>query len=182
MVRLFLRPDVRTEFLRPYGRPSDSFSSLWAAFTLNFHINALHNERVHGKEKHTTWINTIPLKILHLLAFSVSNRWSQCDSLACLRLDSRYNISLFDSNHFIGDTSPLFARKLLPICACSISANSTIIGYFSDCLDRLAMARERTSSIYKIHFTSDKIFVAHHICLRCKNNGIPENGKEHQNK
>ena len=27
--------------------------------------------------------------------------------VGCLRLDSRYNISLFDSNHFIGDTSPL---------------------------------------------------------------------------
>ena len=24
--------------------------------------------------------------------------------LACLRLDSRYNISMFDSNQFIGDT------------------------------------------------------------------------------
>ena len=31
--------------------------------------------------------------------------------LACLRLDSRYNISLFDSNHFIGDTSPLFCAQ-----------------------------------------------------------------------
>ena len=28
--------------------------------------------------------------------------------LACLRLDSRYNISMFRSDHFIGDTSPLF--------------------------------------------------------------------------
>ena len=31
--------------------------------------------------------------------------------LACLRLDSRYNISLFDSNHFIGDKSPLFCTQ-----------------------------------------------------------------------
>ena len=45
----------------------------------------------------------------------------------------------------------LFARKFLPICACSISANSTIIGYFSHCLDRVATARERTSSIINIY-------------------------------
>ena len=38
---------VRSEFLRPYGRPSDSFSSLWAAVTLTVHINALYNERAH---------------------------------------------------------------------------------------------------------------------------------------
>ena len=98
-----------TEFLRPYARPSDSFSSLWAAFTLTVHINALFNESIHGKEEHATWINTIPLKISHLFEFSVSNRWSQRDSLGCLRLNSRYGISLFDSNHFICDTSPLFS-------------------------------------------------------------------------
>ena len=33
--------------------------------------------------------------------------------LVSLRLDSRYNISLFDSNHFIGDTSPLFYAQSL---------------------------------------------------------------------
>ena len=37
---------------RPDGSPSDSFSSLWAAFTLTVYINALYNERVHGKEEH----------------------------------------------------------------------------------------------------------------------------------
>ena len=31
--------------------------------------------------------------------------------VACLRLDSHYNISLFDSNHFVGDTSPLFCAQ-----------------------------------------------------------------------
>ena len=45
--------DVRTYAVRD-GRPSDSFSSLWAAFTLTVHINALCNERVHGKEEHAT--------------------------------------------------------------------------------------------------------------------------------
>ena len=45
----------------------------------------------------------------------------------------------------------LLARKLLPICACSISVNSTIIGYFSHCLDRVATERERTSSIINIY-------------------------------
>ena len=57
MVRSFVaagRTGVRTEFLRPYGRPSDSFSSLWAAFTLTVCINALYNERVHGNEEHAT--------------------------------------------------------------------------------------------------------------------------------
>ena len=32
----------------------DSFSSLWAAFTLTVHINALYNESIHGKEEHAT--------------------------------------------------------------------------------------------------------------------------------
>ena len=45
---------VRPELLRPYGRPSDSFSSLWAAFMLTVHINALYNESVHGNEEHAT--------------------------------------------------------------------------------------------------------------------------------
>ena len=77
----------------PSSRP-DSFSSLWA------------------KEEHASWINMIPLKISHLFGFSVSNQLSQCNSLACLRLDSRCSVSLFDStelcNHFICDTSWLF--------------------------------------------------------------------------
>ena len=30
------------------------FSSLWAAFTLTVHINALYNESVHGREEHAT--------------------------------------------------------------------------------------------------------------------------------
>ena len=30
------------------------FSSLWAAFTLTVHINALYNESIHGKEEHAT--------------------------------------------------------------------------------------------------------------------------------
>ena len=44
-----------------------SFSSLWPAFTLTVHINALYNESVHGREEHATWINSIPLKIATLL-------------------------------------------------------------------------------------------------------------------
>ena len=150
-VHSFLRPDVRTEFLCSYGRPSDLFSSLWAAFMLTVHINALYNLSVHGKEEHATWINTIPLKISHLFGFSVSNRWSQRESLACLRLDSHYSISLFDSNHFICDTSLQFCLhgNSFPLCACSISTDSTIIVYFSDCLDRPATARERMSSVVR---------------------------------
>ena len=44
---------MRVEFLRG-GRPTDSFSSLWATFTLTVHINALYIESIHGKEDHTT--------------------------------------------------------------------------------------------------------------------------------
>ena len=62
-------------------------------------------------EEHPTWINTIPLKLSHLFGFSVSNRWSQRDSLACLRLDSRYSISLFDSRGRSGKIArPLRSR------------------------------------------------------------------------
>ena len=49
----FVRSCGRT-YGRTDGHPSDSFSSLWAAFTLTVHINALYNERVHGKEEHAT--------------------------------------------------------------------------------------------------------------------------------
>ena len=38
----------------------DSFSSVWAAFTLNVHIDALYNESVHRKEQHASGIKTIP--------------------------------------------------------------------------------------------------------------------------
>ena len=48
------RPSVHPKFLHPYGRPSDSFSSLWPAFTLTVHINALYNESIYGKEEHAT--------------------------------------------------------------------------------------------------------------------------------
>ena len=39
----------RTDGWSSWGRPSDSFSSLWAAFTLTVHINALYmyNESIH---------------------------------------------------------------------------------------------------------------------------------------
>ena len=56
---------------------------------------------------------------------------------------------MFDSNHFIRDTSPLFISHGI-YCACSLSANSSTIGCFSDCPDRLATARERTTSQLKI--------------------------------
>ena len=45
------------------------------SFMLTVHINALYIESAHGKEEHATLIiNTIPLKISHLFAFTVSNR------------------------------------------------------------------------------------------------------------
>ena len=48
------RPSGRTKVLLPCGRPSGSFSSLWAVFMLTVHINALYNESIHGKEEHAT--------------------------------------------------------------------------------------------------------------------------------
>ena len=50
MVRSF----VRLVGLRSSVWSSDSFRSLWAAFMLTVHINALYNESVHGKEGHAT--------------------------------------------------------------------------------------------------------------------------------
>ena len=41
MVRSLVAAGRTEEFLRPYCRPSDSFSSVWAAFMLTVHINAL---------------------------------------------------------------------------------------------------------------------------------------------
>ena len=77
--------------------------------------------------------------------------------LACLRLDSRYNISLFDRT--------LSAHKArterTPRCACSIS------GYFppvSDCIYRLATARERTSSFMKVD-RSDHVVVSSSLLM-----------------
>ena len=89
------------------------------------HIVNIMKTCVHGKEEQATSINK-KYRIYSRLLF----RTEASTRLACLRLDSRYIISLFDSNHFIGDTSPLF-WKVLPRCACSISANSTIICYSS---------------------------------------------------
>ena len=53
MICSFVRSFLGLAVGRMDVRPSDSFSSLWAAFTLTVHINALYNERVHGKEDAT---------------------------------------------------------------------------------------------------------------------------------
>ena len=37
-----------------FVHPSDSLHSLWTAFTLAVHINALYTESIHGKEEHAT--------------------------------------------------------------------------------------------------------------------------------
>ena len=78
----------------------DSFSSLWAAFTLCTSTHCQYNEIVHRKQQHTSGI-------IHVYFFEPM----KSTRLACLRWDSRYNISLFDNNHFIGDTSPLFCAQ-----------------------------------------------------------------------
>ena len=43
---------VRSSVIRAAVRVP--FSSLWPAFTLTVHINALYNESVHGREEHAT--------------------------------------------------------------------------------------------------------------------------------
>ena len=53
-LRAFVCSCVRVEFAL-----FDSFGSLWAAFTLTVHINALYNESVQRQEQHSRGINTI---------------------------------------------------------------------------------------------------------------------------
>ena len=56
--------------------------------------------------------------------------------LACLRLDGRYNISMFDGNHFnypwhvATVLCTKLARKVLPRFACSVSANLLLFTLF----------------------------------------------------
>ena len=57
---------------------SPRFSSIWPAFTLTVHINALYNESAHGREEHARRINTIPLKIETLLNLQYSDRCAHC--------------------------------------------------------------------------------------------------------
>ena len=47
-------PSFVTARVPSWRPPSDAFSSLWAAFTLTVHINALYNDSIHGKEEHAT--------------------------------------------------------------------------------------------------------------------------------
>ena len=53
-------------FVRSWCVTRAPFSSLWPAFTLAVHINALNNESVHREEQHTRGIYTIPYKIATL--------------------------------------------------------------------------------------------------------------------
>ncbi len=48
------------------------FGSLWPAFTLTVHINALYNESVHRKEQHTTYDS---VKIATLLPLEIFEVW-----------------------------------------------------------------------------------------------------------
>ena len=47
-----VRPCGVPSCVRPAGHVP--FSSLWPAFMLTVHINALYNESVHGREEHAT--------------------------------------------------------------------------------------------------------------------------------
>ena len=74
----------------------------------------------------------------------------------CLRLESSYNISMFDINRFnypwpvATVLCTKFARKLVPTFACSISASSPVISYsslrFWLSIGRLAIVSERKST------------------------------------
>ena len=54
--------------MRSFVWSSDSFSSLWAAFALTVHINALYNESVQRQEQHSSGIKSITYKISTLLS------------------------------------------------------------------------------------------------------------------
>ena len=50
-----VRTDVRSSFIRASrAAVRVPFSSLWPAFTLTVHINALYNDSVYGREEHAT--------------------------------------------------------------------------------------------------------------------------------
>ena len=73
-----------------------SFSSLWPAFTLTVHTNALYNESVHGRKEHATWINSIPLKNCYFIDFT------------------NFEVGLYFRDrcaHCIHDESPLFGSQ-----------------------------------------------------------------------
>ena len=47
-------------FVRVFVRVLPLLLSLWPAFTLTVHINALYNESLHRQDQHTSGINMIP--------------------------------------------------------------------------------------------------------------------------
>ena len=95
-------------FVRPCGvrvviDTLDSFSSLWVDFhavrinALSIIIMKLYIERNNIQVEYDS-VKNIDFIQVYFFEPMKSTR------LACLRLDSLYNISLFDSNHLIGDT------------------------------------------------------------------------------
>ena len=79
--------------------PSGVIQFVWPAVTLTVQTNALYFESVLRQEQHSSGITNDYVKniaFIHVYFFELikSTRHS------CLRLDSRYNISLFNSNHF----------------------------------------------------------------------------------
>ena len=68
---------------------SAPFCSIWPAFTLTVHINALYNDSVHRQEQHTSGINTIPYKIATLFTFTFA-KLGLSPPTRCLRCATDY--------------------------------------------------------------------------------------------
>ena len=113
-----------------------SFSSLFGS-CYAVHINALSIIMKDFIKKKNIQIELIRFRKKYRLFHVNFCEARYSTRLACLRLDSRYNISMFNSNHInypwhvATVLCTKLARKVLPRCACSISANLTIICYSS---------------------------------------------------
>ena len=93
-VRVCVRAWVRA-CVRAFVWSSDvtlaSFSSLWPAFTLTVHINALYNENVQRQEQHSSGINTITQNIDFIAVgiFQVGQQFMKLGSLLYVRCRHR---------------------------------------------------------------------------------------------
>ena len=117
------------------------FSSLWPAFTLTVHINALYIESVHGREDHATWINSIPLKIATLLALQTL-KWAY--TFGTIRFSGAWR-----AGHFGAWPLPYGMSVQAPI---RISNSLLLTSLITISRGWLATASERTASCIKYKF------------------------------
>ncbi len=116
-----------------------SFSSLWTAVTLCTSTHCQYKYRVHRKEQHASWTNTIPLKMSHLLPFSFAKRGINVTDV--FTFGKSITIILLDRNHFN------YPRHVATVLCTKLERKvvHTLLSV-SDCLGQLAIATERTSN------------------------------------